>query len=419
MSLSHRPTPLLLQKKLLSFEKELSELELLDVVQLLIANEKAPGGPYYTWIVNPNDRTKYPEIDIPTNRSVQFFLARHMIHLDPLDAYLLENNSESVLDTASPQLLNHENILRIIDKTREHFFEFSEPMRNQLEECLKKFLQDQSCDEIIILPLQVQQSIHSFIKINLSTTNLDDLCVASLLLWISYTLYDGIMDKEKQISFIPLANQCVRQFIEIIRELPRGSHLYPLLNRLLTVTDEALLSEILGMRSVHIEPLDISDKSIPHALCTLAVIAHTDHSERTHNMFHIEKYFQYYLTARQLHDDAHDWLEDWQRGYINPIASLLFLLWKKEYCANQESIPTIEHNTKDLQRIFWTTGLDQSIILIRQYLADATKELSLVTCLESNNPLNSLIGRLETGCIRALADRDSKNRFLNEYRKSF
>lgn len=418
MSSYNSSTPLLLREVLLSIEEISSELELLNIVRLLIANEKAPGGPYYTWIVTSTDRAQYPEIDIQTNRCVQFFLARNTIRLDALDTYLLENNSEPVPRGLLPTTPTDKDISRIVHILRCRFSEFSEPLRNQLEICLEKFLQDKSSEEIIILPLQVRQSIHSSIHINLSSENLDQLCVASLLLWISYTLYDGIIDKEKPPYLLPLANQCIRQFVEIIYNLPCGDSLYPLLNRLLRATDEALLSEALGLRNNNLELLDISDKSIPHALCTLAVIAHIDHSKHEHDMFPIEQYFKNYLTARQLHDDAHDWLEDWQRGYINPIAALLFSLWRKEYFVSEEKFPDVINDREILHKIFWTTGLNQSILLIRDYLDRATKELVTVTCLNPKNQLGTLIERLEAGCVRALAERDDKHRFLSEYRKN-
>lgn len=61
---------------------------LANFTKLLIATEKAPGGPYRTWLVQPDLLDKWGDVDPVVNTNIGGFLALHNINLPKLNNYL-------------------------------------------------------------------------------------------------------------------------------------------------------------------------------------------------------------------------------------------------------------------------------------------------------------------------------------------
>lgn len=88
-------------ESLFQFDKEkINECVLLDLSKILLSNQKQTSGPYFTWIVNKNDFSKWKNLDLVVNLNIARFLTSQKISVNGLsefiDEKILSGNLSSV-----------------------------------------------------------------------------------------------------------------------------------------------------------------------------------------------------------------------------------------------------------------------------------------------------------------------------------
>lgn len=256
-------------------------------------------------------------------------------------------------------------------------------------------------DEIPLLPYLFAQQLSQ--KTNITKDIVIDLAVANTLGWIGYTIYDKVLDGEPQTPLIPLATSSIRGMNSIFND-PLYNPGRSTIERILAGIDSATLWEhtyckIDGMPEVFPEYGDykvLAQKSLGHALGPILLCHIADYS---HQAPIIETFFTHYLIARQLNDDAHDWKEDLENGFLNSISTAMV-----------KKLHTLDISI--LQEYFWETHIDEAAALINHHVHLARMTLKKVTLLRRITFLEKLLAPLEQSANQAIAERNKTKQFL-------
>ena len=164
----------------------------------------------------------------------------------------------------------------------------------------------------------------------------EQLSLANLYGWMAYDIYDDVLDGDENASSIPCANFFLRALTEIYStlavQIPGMAHLFrTTMNRI----DDANAWEqkyccfpaIPSFGDYH----TLADRSIGHAMGPLAELLIAGYSADSVEYKNVELFFRHYLIARQIHDDAHDWVEDLLRGRVTSVGTLVLARFKERY----------------------------------------------------------------------------------------
>lgn len=155
----------------------------------------------------------------------------------------------------------------------------------------------------------------------------------------------------------------------------------------------------------------LAHRSLGHALGPIAILFVLGYDESSKEVKYILEFFSYYLAARQLDDEAHDWEEDLQKGHINAVVSRIL---RK---AEQKHIPfKAPHADMDtLRELFWyevITGVSQDML---SYIDSARSALSEIPIITDTSLLEKLLCRVERSAKKALKEREETIMFLDAY----
>jgi hypothetical protein len=158
-----------------------------------------------------------------------------------------------------------------------------------------------------------------------------DLAFASLCGWMAFTMYDDVVDGDAAPSLLLLANHFFCTFNKTYAaEFPPTSDFSRFRSGILLKATHASMYEVTRCRTTCAQfpqlmgSLRIADRSAGHALSCAAVLFRARDLgciSTLHALGSTMKFFACYLSARQLHDDGHDWQRDLGRGTVNPVAA--------------------------------------------------------------------------------------------------
>lgn len=172
----------------------------------------------------------------------------------------------------------------------------------------------------------------------ISQQTLSSLGKANIYLWRALNIYDDFLDGAGKAQQLPVANSYYRRCLKIYYQLALSKNFYRLLDQLFKNIDKSNKAEInirknwgqlepnraTFLKIISQTPSSLSDKSLALALAPLA-IADLNHSKnKIQEINNILDFFRHALAAKQLSDDARDWLDDLRNGHIT-IANVLVL----------------------------------------------------------------------------------------------
>jgi len=157
---------------------------------------------------------------------------------------------------------------------------------------------------------------------------LKKLGLANLYLWRALNIYDDFLDGGGRPAYLPTANSCYRRYLEVYYRLRLPSRFYRLFNRVNSGLDDANRQELRRPRllirngEIVLPPrlsgfphlLDLSDKSLALGLGPAALAAIL--GKPVAGIDSTLNFFQHALAAKQLSDDARDWLDDLRGGAV-------------------------------------------------------------------------------------------------------
>ncbi|USN54016.1 MAG: hypothetical protein H6760_02495 [Candidatus Nomurabacteria bacterium] len=234
------------------------------------------------------------------------------------------------------------------------------------------------------------------------------LAINNIYGWIAYGIYDHILDEKDLIEKLPLANVLLRtlqsEYTKLLQYIPGG---ITYLENTLNAIDAANAWEIDHCR-LHVNEKklklpqhlpafkdlsQLAQKSFGHALPAITVFALHGYSLEEAPLQHLQNFFKHFLIARQLNDDAHDWLTDLTKGRITP-ANLRVI--KK---ISTKEINFQEDLTK-LKKMYWEECINDISQEILQHIAEAKNELGQIN-IANPEYLSSLLHSSETAAKEA------------------
>jgi len=257
----------------------------------------------------------------------------------------------------------------------------------------------------------------------IDTTKIQYLDAASINGWIAYTVYDDLLDGEGDSKQLGMANVAQRQCLQHLRRALENDPLFDhFAHEVLTIIDEANSWEVTyaqqpvvdgKIRLKHLpaygDLAQLAQRSWGHVLATSGVLLASDYQLDGPDVQSWHCFFHHFLIARQLNDDAHDWLEDLSAGRITAVVALLLAA---------QQLPTtivIGRDTPRLRQHFWQTTVLQVCDLIEDHIQLATTALDACTFLQDDSYYRQLLHNLTAAASASREGRQEAFDFMHSF----
>lgn len=275
----------------------------------------------------------------------------------------------------------------------------------------------------------VTQSLNSKLKPALSDETITYLNLATLLGWIGFTLQDDIADRECSPIELPLATAAITAVHKIINQVLFGISDSTSIETILMRINEHLLRETtfyhlpiinntITYSAEHITPTELvtsSQKSLGLAIGPIALCYLLPSEQRFQQASLITQWYELILTIKQTLDDMHDWYQDLERGFINPVA--IRILAHHHAQTSQYTIHCI-HDESLLTEIFWDQVFESVTNELCEYLTKAKLLVPKISILDNHEFLFEMTTHYEQALNRARDDYDQSRQFLYHYLKT-
>lgn len=351
-------------------------------------------------------------------------------------AFVLEYLSFSLLNKREKRSKNHQNPThqnpawkQLIDRLRNLNLLQNQLYEPQLSENLKKLRVADQSHHISHWSSVFVKSLYPDLRQKISKAEFEKLGVANLWGWLAYTLYDDILDNDAPPKFVSLANIFQRELIKTFQKiLPNSNQFWDIFYQTMLQIDQANWWES-NLASGKINQLPdfhpltkISHKSLGHALGPIGIIFLLKQKLPMHPMLKnhsslIKNWIQFikhYLTARQLHDDAHDWEEDLKKQHFTPVVSLLLKQAKVEL---KQLFPDSASQKKlyKIRKTYLHQTLPKTIKLIDQQQQLARKsliQLEKISFFEDASFYHHLLNTIDQATKKAKVEQKNGVEFI-------
>jgi len=250
----------------------------------------------------------------------------------------------------------------------------------------------------LALPVEQQAKIEPSMLLKLGRAN--------RYLWRALNIYDDFLDQEAQSTRLPLANGYYRRFLEIYYRLDLPGGFYQLFKNVMDDLDRANRQEVqkyrLSIKNGRLTPpqkipsfanlVDLSRKSLPLGFGAIALLYLIKPKLKKTEITATINFFRYALAAKQLADDARDWLDDLKGGRITA-ANALVLRAAKKY-----QLPLDLRLQPEIFYLLFVQEASKKITADLSSLCRKTKKAATRIHLASDcRLLAEIIGPLETG----------------------
>lgn len=311
----------------------------------------------------------------------------------------------------------------VIGKAEQRFSELETDLKRLSLAQLKKIVKGDKDKQIVLMPYFFARTIgrrgnklkHNFLV---------KLGLANLYGWIAYTIYDDFLDDEGKPELLSVANVCLRELTAIYTQkkinlqFPTSNDFVPFFQQVMDKLDAANTWEVTHCRNSAKIPdyknySKLAERSLGHALGPVAILFSLGYKASSPETKNLMKFFESYLIARQLNDDAHDWEEDLKRGQINAAGAAVL---KK---ARQKKIPfkKTEKGMALFQEIFWYEIVVDICDEVINQVKKARGYLAKVSIIKNTSMFEKMLIKVEGAAQKALQEREETISFLKTYRK--
>lgn len=280
---------------------------------------------------------------------------------------------------------------------------------------LKKTIEKDKDKQVILMPYFFVLGLDKKNIKKIPNNFLVSLGLANLYGWIAYTIYDDFLDDEGKPIQLSLANLCLRELSSIFTNILPNTEFPQIFTETMDILDSANAWEIANCR---FNPSDfppqkipdygnylrLSDRSFGHALGPIAVLVRLGFSKKSVEIKKFISFFQNYIIARQLNDDAHDWEDDLKKGHINSVAAEML-----------SRHPT--KNPSELENIFWFKTFENIATKILKHTSKAKIALKENTVIKNTFLLEYLVSLVEKSTQLGLEEKKESTNFLETYAK--
>lgn len=247
--------------------------------------------------------------------------------------------------------------------------------------------------------------------------------------WMAYTIYDDFFDDEGLPAQLAIANVNLREASRLLTRLEtwtNGKAIASLGHSLLDGIDAANLWELEHCRLSHaqraaLDPSSLPDygdlsqlarKSMGHALGPAALLLFLGYSRSSAHVRTLLSAFEHFIIARQLNDDAHDWLEDLRRGHVNAVAAQLL----GQYCQSHPAPSLMDEQTMlQLQEFFWQKVIESVCKRVLHHTAEAQKLFCSIPAVERPETITRFFYTVAAIATQTLAEREQTLEFIHAY----
>lgn len=228
--------------------------------------------------------------------------------------------------------------------------------------------------------------------------------------WLAYSIYDDFLDGEGLLNQLGVANMAMRNSIKHFKQAIPDQDFCQFVDTVFTTIDTANYWEILHARDLNRLPkygfyAKLMQRSWGHVLAPTGVLLAAGYQLQSPEVTQLHTFFRHYLIARQLCDDAHDWLDDLRRGHTTAVVTLLL-----RDCSGESDT--------DRQLHFWNTTIDQVNQLVRHHIAKAQAVLDGMKYLVKTSELQQWLDNLEAVCAQAEEGRRAALQFIDTFSSS-
>ncbi len=308
----------------------------------------------------------------------------------------------------------------VVERVKERFSLLGDDLRKQSLKMLERTLKSDKDKQIVLLPYLFKLSLGQKGK-SISDDLIIQFGLATLCGWVAYTIYDDFLDKEGNPELLSIANVALRQFTEIAnRTLSEETGFYLFFKQTIDKIDSANTWEVMNCRidsklqTVNLEQIPdygdfskIGERSLGHALGPVAILFSLGYTNKSPEVKKLMEFFKSYLIARQLNDDAHDWVEDLKKGNINAVGSLVLRKVKKEKSPNLD----LSH----LQEVFWYEVCREVYHTIARHIKLAKQTLRSIPVIADTSLFEQLLVPIEYSVRKTLKEQEETVKFLKTY----
>lgn len=294
---------------------------------------------------------------------------------------------------------------------------FNNDLVKQFDSFLEKIVRSDIDGQIIIHPYLFIDSLKNKFFIKKNEKFLLDTAVAGIFGWLSYTIFDNNIDEKKDLDKLPLAIICNRELEELFCR--NNSDFKPIFKEFMDRVDYANFYEFKRARfndktdysaeKIYPNAEFIAEKSIAHCLGPLSVMTKIGFSPESQEFQNLFSFYQNYLVARQLNDDAHDWEEDLMRGQINYAGEVLLRDFKKRNNRKTD----LPKDLLELRKLFWDKTIMEICDIIKNKIVEARRNLLFLSEILEQNYLEGKLNELEGSANKAVEERAKTKQFLN------
>lgn len=236
--------------------------------------------------------------------------------------------------------------------------------------------------------------------------------LANLYGWIAYTIYDDFLDEEGAPKLLPVANICFKELIRLYENIFYNNKKWnKFFHNIIDSIESANAWEISHCRTGQKKLIlpdygnlsRLAERSIGHALGPAAILAYLKYGVSSKEVRNLRRFFNHFLIARQLHDDAHDWEIDLKKGHINSVGAMILKYYKKL---------NFQDNFPELQKIFWQKTVGEVMETAVKHARLAEKSLKEIPIINSDLLEEKLIKPLSIAAKNTLREQKETVDFL-------
>lgn len=306
----------------------------------------------------------------------------------------------------------------VVNTVRDHIATLGHTeLKLQTHAVLERIISRDHDRQIVRLPLIIAQA--SAVRASEDLTR--QLAVANVWGWMAYMVYDDFLDNEGDPRFLPSAVYAHRQLFESLRAtLPGNRAFHDEIAAIMDRLDQANAWEVAHCRAsikkgrLFIDKLpeygdywQLADRSLGHAIAGIGVLY--DAGVSAQRIQALVSFFEHYLIARQLNDDAHDWESDLARGHINAAAAKILEIWSAKHRLAMGIDPIGQ--SEALRLIMWEQVIDSICHDIASHIAEAKSALGRAGM--DDTVVLPLLMPLENAAKKALSTRDDSLEFIS------
>jgi len=283
---------------------------LANITKFLISLEIKPGGPY------AEDKEN---LDPKLNTEIAIFLNNQGVKLPALEPFIKK----------LPAPKAHQKIFEHINRLAETSLNsLPQSFRTIMRPKIEAMIKSDGDQQILLLAYFFKLSLgHGGAKIDPET--IYELGLANLFLWLSYTIYDNIIDGDESPDSLPLANFAAREFILRLSRQKSSGEYQGWFKKIMAKMDYSQIWERKYARFNHNKDIVLSApiknyqqpsalyaKSLAHSLGPMLILDQLKYPPSSDQGKNVLLFFKYYLSVRQLQDDIYDFEIDYRQGII-------------------------------------------------------------------------------------------------------